>query len=518
MNAANPEERKPVTWVAIYTRKSGDENMNGAVTSIDSQKAACRAYIQIHQERGWQEYPEAFDDPAESGKNLDRPAAKRLLRAVREGGVQVVIVYKLDRLTRSSKDFHQLVELFEKRNVGLVSATESIDTKSPQGRLMTCIMVQFAQYDRELDQERSRDFHLARARRGLWCGGLPPLGYDCKDKQLVVNEAEVEVVRFIFDLYLRFKSAERVALELNRRGLRRKLYRTKAGRPFGGKAFNMNSVRRILKRKFYVGRIANERTGLEFPAQHRAIIPPEVFSDVLKILDERDERGEYCVNKNGYLLKGLAQCGLCGSALKGYSRPKKKKLYRYYRCALQAAEGSVRCGFTSIIADRLEAMVLRELEAAGRNRAYMERLIQAAKRNSRVLAASLEEDERVRQGKLDEVKRDIDGMRKLVETNPRLDAVAIEIRKLELVRGELEASIERLRARIADTRPVAGDAAAAQEALQGLGRMLKGLSVPRQIEVLRTLVRRTRVWRNRVELDLNELAVADIKRALGERH
>lgn len=516
MDSANPEERKSVTWVAVYTRKSGDENMNGAVTSIDSQKAACRAYIQIHQERGWQECPEAFDDPSESGKNLDRPAAKRLLQAVREGRIQVVIVYKLDRLTRSSKDFHQLVELFEKRNVGLVSATESIDTKSPQGRLMTYIMVQFAQYDRELDQERSRDFHLARARRGLWCGGLPPLGYDCKNKQLVVNEAEVEAVRLIFDLYLRFKSAERVAAELNRRGLRRKLYRTKDGRSFGGKAFNMTSVRRILRRKFYVGRIANERTGLEFPAQHRAIIPPEVFGEVRKILEARDERGEYCVNKNGFLLKGLVQCGLCASALKGYSRPKKNKLYRYYRCEAQAAGGPVPCRFKSIIADRLEVMVLRELEAAGRDRPYMERLIQAAKRRLRDLAASLEDEGRVRQGRLNEVKRDIDGLRKLLETNPRLDAVALEIRKLELAGGELEASIERLRARIADVRSAAGDAAAAQKALQGLGRVLKGLSIPRRIEVLRTLVRRIRVWKDRVELDLNELAVADIKRALGE--
>ena len=123
--------------IAVYTRKSNDENLTGEVTSLDSQKGVCRSYIQIQKEKGWQEFPETFDDPAESGKDLKRPAMKRRLHRIQEGNIQGVIVYKLDRLTRNSRDFHMLLELFEKHNVAFISATESIDTKSPQGRLMS---------------------------------------------------------------------------------------------------------------------------------------------------------------------------------------------------------------------------------------------------------------------------------------------------------------------------------------------------------------------------------------------
>ena len=193
-----PAGAKEPVLIAVYTRKSNDENLGGEVTSLDSQKAVCRSYIQIQKGNGWQEYPEVFDDPAESGKDLKRPAMRRLLQRIQEGKIRGVIVYKLDRMTRNSRDFHMLLELFEKHGVAFISATESIDTKSPQGRLMTAIMVQFAQYDRELDVERSKDFHLARASKGLWCGGLPPLGYDAKDKQLVLNEEGAALVRQIF--------------------------------------------------------------------------------------------------------------------------------------------------------------------------------------------------------------------------------------------------------------------------------------------------------------------------------
>lgn len=155
---ATGTEQKPTIWVAIYARKSGDENLNGVVTSIESQVAACRSYIEIQKEKGWQPWPEVFEDPAESGKSLNRPAMQRLLATVQQGRVQVIITYKLDRLTRSSRDFHHLVDVFEKHGVGLVSATESIDTKSPQGRLMTYIMVQFAQSERFLLRSGGRHF------------------------------------------------------------------------------------------------------------------------------------------------------------------------------------------------------------------------------------------------------------------------------------------------------------------------------------------------------------------------
>ncbi len=326
-----PEEQE-IKLIAIYTRKSNDENLNGSVTSIDSQKSACRSYIQIQKDKGWREYDEPFDDPAESGKSLKRPAIQRLLERIQEGKINGVIVYKLDRLTRNSMDFHYLLELFEKHNVAFISATESIDTKSPQGRLMTAIMIQFAQYDRELDQERSKDFILARAKKGLWCGGIPPLGYDWKDKKLVVNDEEAIIVRLIFDLYLRHKSVIPVIEELNKLGFRRKSFKTADGRIMGGA-----SIIRILKRKVYIGIITNTRTEQDFPGQHKPIIANDVFEKAQELLKSHIRRAPeqllHTTNKHNFRLKGLIRCGECGSAVCGYVRHKKNgRIYRYYKC------------------------------------------------------------------------------------------------------------------------------------------------------------------------------------------
>lgn len=514
MNAENPRagEQKPTIWVAIYARKSGDENLNGVMTSIESQQAACRSYIQIQKENGWQEYPEVFDDPAESGKSLNRPSMQRLLTAVQQGRVQIVIAYKVDRLTRNSRDFHHLVDVFEKHNVGLVSATESIDTKSPQGRLMTYIMVQFAQYDRELDQERSKDFHLARARKGLWCGGLPPLGYDYKDKRFVVNESEAKLVKRVFALYLEHRSAARVAEELNGLGFHQKQYQTEKGRLYGGHRFGEDSVVRILRRKVYVGKIVNERTGLEFPGQHQPIVEFDAFDKAQEIMAEqaRHERTEYSVNKNGFILKGLARCGNCGSALVGYVRPKKNKVYRYYRCMAEVDGTPVSCDFVSIVAESFEEMVLQKLEKIGWDKSFLERLVLETEKHSKEKVAGLAEERREFDLNLARTQKELGNLRKAWE-GCKAASLEEEIRKLELVERELSSHTTKLKEEIRRLESAGYDVDSAQKVFRRIGRIAKRLPLDQRMKVVRVLVRRVRGWKDRVELDLNDLSVAGLK-------
>jgi DNA invertase Pin-like site-specific DNA recombinase len=515
-NTAAVEEQKKTVAVAIYTRKSGDENLVGVVTSIDAQKAACRNYIQIQKEKGWQEYQEAFDDPAFSGKDLERPAMRRLLRAVEERRVQAVIVYKLDRLTRNGRDFQDLLELFEKHNVGFVSATESLDTKSPQGRLMVSIMAQFAQYDRELDQERAKDFHLARARKGLWCGGLAPLGYDSKDKKFTVNEEGAKLVRRVFDLYLKFRSPSRVAEELSRLDFRRQTYKTKKGKLFGGQPFDEDSVSRILQQKIYVGKIVNNRTGLEFSSQYPAIIELEVFDKVQTLMEEhaRHERAEYCTNKHGFLLKGLPRCGKCGSALVGYVRPKKNKVYRYYRCMANVDGTPVSCDFKSITADQLEVMVLRKLEETGLDRGLLERAVREAERHSGAKIAELEAERKDFDANLRRVRQELGTFRPFAETCGDIESIQKELVRMEAAEKELASCVAKLDTQVAGLKTAGYSLDSAQKAFRKLTLRMKGLPVHRQVGIVRTLVKRLKVWKDRVELDLNELSEADLKQCL----
>lgn len=510
------EEKKPVL-VAIYCRKSNSENLDGSVTSIDNQKAACRNYIQIYKEKGWQECAETFDDPAESGKDLKRPAMQRLLKAVNEETIQGVIVYKIDRLTRSSRDFHHLMELFEKHNVAFVSATESIDTKSPQGRLMVNIMVQFAQYDRELDQERSKDFHLARARKGLWCAGLPPLGYDIKDKMLVINAKEAQLVRDIFDLYLRYESAMRVAEELNHMGYRRKIHKTEKGKLYGGKHFDMDSVVRILERKVYIGFITNNRTGQEFPSQHKPIIPPRVFEKAQELLASHNHRGgeiHYALNRHGFRLKGIIRCGECGSAVVGHARPKKGKVYRYYRCLAQQNGLPIQCSFKSVGSDKVEEFVIEKLASVGWDRSFLEMVVKKAVRQARQKIGPLQEEKWQIESRLQEIQTSIQNLINLAKEGSSSQEAAKELKELEEAKKALEARSAEIETQLAHRKRVVYDVDTVQGALQRFARFIYKIPIELQIQTIRLMVRQVTLYKDRIDVQLHELAVTDLQRAL----
>ena len=515
-----PAELGKVKRIAIYTRKSNDDNLATNVTSLDAQKSCCRSYISIQKANQWEESPEVFDDPAESGRSLKRPAMQRLLKRVEEGQLDGVIVYKLDRLTRNSRDFHYLLELFEKHNVAFVSATESIDTKSPQGRLMTAIMVQFAQYDREMDQERSKDFHLARAKKGLWCGGVSPLGYDSKEKLLVVNEKEADLVRRIFDQYIKYQSGIRVAEELNRLGYRRKTWQNKAGKICGGKPFDLDSVVRILQRKAYIGIIKNGRTGQEFPGLQKSILAPQLFEQVQKLLASHNHRvGEirYAANKYGFLLKGLVRCGECGGAVSPYIRPKKGKVYLYYKCLAQANGLPVKCSFKSIGARKLEEFIIEKLAVIGWDRPFLEKVLRSAEKKAKDSLKPLENEKRQTEEHIQDLQKEIRQLLNMVKAGGDSLEVAEELKRLENAKKELDARTAAIEAQISHRRQVVYDIDAVQGVFQRFALFIHRIPVELQVQVIRLMVERVTVGKDRIDVKLYELPIAAMEQTLDKK-
>jgi site-specific DNA recombinase len=263
---------------AIYTRKSTDHNLDLEFNSLDAQREACEAYIKSQAHEGWRLLPDRYDDGAFSGASLDRPALQQLLAEIGSGKIDVVVVYKVDRLTRALSDFAKLVELFDRHAVSFVSVTQSFNTTSSMGRLTLNVLLSFAQFEREVIGERVRDKIAASKRKGLWVGGPIPLGYASIDKKLVVVPEEAEKVRLIFSLYLELGSVRLLAEELDRRGIRTKHQALANGRIRGDGCFGVGSLANLLKNRFYIGEVVYR--GETHCGEHESILDRALFEAV----------------------------------------------------------------------------------------------------------------------------------------------------------------------------------------------------------------------------------------------
>src|SRR6516165_4817592 len=263
---------------AIYTRKSSDHNLDLTFTSLDAQREACEAYIKSQASEGWRLVSDHYDDGGLSGASLERPALQALLADVRARKVDTVVVYKVDRLTRSLADFAKLIELFETHSVSFVSVTQSFNTSSSMGRLTLNVLLSFAQFERELIGERVRDKIAASKRKGIWVGGPVPLGYAAVDKKIVVVAAEAEAVRTIFARYLELGSVRALAQDLDRRGIRSKPRRLSNGRTIGGGRFGVGALAHLLKNRFYIGEVVYR--GEVHHGEHEPILDSALFEAV----------------------------------------------------------------------------------------------------------------------------------------------------------------------------------------------------------------------------------------------
>jgi DNA invertase Pin-like site-specific DNA recombinase len=277
---------------AVYTRKSSDEGLEQEFNSLEAQREACEAYIRSQAHEGWRLIPDRFDDGGFSGGSLERPALKTLLDLVREQRVDVIVIYKIDRLTRSLMDFAKLAELFDKEGISFVSVTQQFNTTTSMGRLMLNVLLSFAQFEREITGERIRDKIAASKKKGIWMGGTVPVGYDVKERQLVVNETEAETVRTLFRLYLKHGTVKKVWDEAGRLGLKTKPRPKSDGRILGGKRFFPGHIYTALNCPIYVGRIPHK--GESYQGTHEPIIGQEIWDAVqARMAQNRRERHAY---------------------------------------------------------------------------------------------------------------------------------------------------------------------------------------------------------------------------------
>jgi site-specific DNA recombinase len=309
-NAKTTAPTTPTARCAIYTRKSTEEGLEQEFNSLDAQREAGEAYVKSQQQEGWVGLSDRFDDGGYTGANMDRPALRRLLAEIEAGKIDCVVVYKVDRISRSLLDFARIMETFERHNVSLVSVTQAFNTATSMGRLILNVLLSFAQFEREMISERTRDKIAAARRGGKWSGGMPILGYDVEATKLVVNELEAERVRRIFELYLENGSLLATVWELDRRGWKTKSWTTKKGNRRGGRQFTKNSLYQLLTNVTYIGRIRYKEEVHD--GEHEGIVDPDVFRRVgLEMRRNGASGGRTVRNKHGALLRGLLRCAAC---------------------------------------------------------------------------------------------------------------------------------------------------------------------------------------------------------------
>jgi site-specific DNA recombinase len=292
---------KPVRC-AIYTRKSTEHGLDLEFNSLDAQRDACEAYIKSQASQGWRALPQHYDDPAYSGGNLDRPALQQLLKDIDAGRIDVIVVYKIDRLTRSLADFAKLVEAFDAKSISFVAVTQQFNTTTSMGRLTLNVLLSFAQFERELSSERVRDKVAASRRKGKWTGGTVPLGYDAKDKKLVINKAEADTVRYIFKKYLELQSFGKLVEDLDNKGIVTKRRNTKVKKYNGGIPFTYGPLAHFLKNRLYIGETGHN--GKWFAGEHAAIIDRKTFDQVQQLFEAKSAARKATRSSSHALLLG----------------------------------------------------------------------------------------------------------------------------------------------------------------------------------------------------------------------
>src|SRR5271163_3979995 len=260
---------------AIYTRKSSEEGLEQDFNSLHAQREACEAFIKSQTGEGWRLLKTAYDDGGLSGGTMERPALQRLLEDIRRRLVDVIVVYKVDRLTRSLADFAKLVELFDAHGVSFVSVTQQFNTTTSMGRLTLNVLLSFAQFEREVTSERIRDKIAASKRKGMWMGGVPPLGYDVRERRLVVNPAEAKTVKYIYKRYLELGCVRQLRKELAKRGIGSKVRVSQKGIKSGGCRFSRGALYELLANRIYVGEIRHKQG--RHPGQHTAMRTRELW-------------------------------------------------------------------------------------------------------------------------------------------------------------------------------------------------------------------------------------------------
>ena len=336
---------QPVIRCAVYTRKSTEDGLEQEFNSLDAQRLAGEMFIASQVSEGWVCLPDRYDDGGYTGGNMERPALQRLMADIEAGQVDSIVVYKVDRLSRSLIDFSKIMDVLERHSVAFVSVTQQFNTSTSMGRLMLNVLLSFAQFEREMISERTRDKIAATRRKGKWTGGCPMLGYDVVENggRLRVNEDEATRVRGIFELYLEHQSLLETVKVLDERGWTNKRWTTQDGRDAGGSRFDKPNLFNLLTNVLYLGKITLKKE--MFDGQHPAIVDAEIFRRVQALLRRNGQSGgRHVRNRFGALLKGILRCVPCDSAMiHTHTLKNGNKRYRYYVCLNAQKRGWHNC-------------------------------------------------------------------------------------------------------------------------------------------------------------------------------
>lgn len=348
-------EAPKVVRCAIYTRKSTAAGLEKDFNSLDAQKEACEAYIKTQAHEGWVVLTEPFSDGGFTGANTDRPSFQKLMSWISLGKVDVVVVYKVDRLSRSLPDFAQVMAHFNQNGIGFVSVTQHFSTTDPVGRLTLNMLMSFAEFEREMITERIRDKIRAARRKGHWTGGHAPLGYHSEKARLLVLAEEEPWVHQVFDWYLKGVSALMISQRLN--GAQVPLKTARKLRP---NPWTKDLVLRILRNRLYIGELSCQ--GEFVIAEHTALIDPEVFERVQRMLEPKVRRDRQECRNPAYLIRGTLKCGICSGSMTSASTFRNGRLHRYYRCSTRDKQGKAVCPTVQLPADALEAFVVERIQ------------------------------------------------------------------------------------------------------------------------------------------------------------
>jgi site-specific DNA recombinase len=500
---------------APYTRTSSDEGLDSEFNSLDAQREAGEAYIASQRQEGWVALPTRYDDGGYSGATLDRPALQRLLADVEAGKIDVVVVYKVDRLTRSLLDFARLIGIFDRHGVSFVSVTQPINTATPTGRLMLNVLLSFAQFEREIDGERIRDKIAATKRKGKYCGGVPVLGLDVdrERKRLVVNPEEAKLVRHAFEEFVRTGMATPTVQLLNDEGYTTKAWTTKKGVKRGGGRWNKGHLYRLLNNPLYIGEVSHK--GKRYPGEHEAIIDRDLWDRAHAILEENYRaRGVQTRTKTEALLRGIIRCAVCGCAMVPTFTKRRGKVYRYYLCLHASKNGHATCPVRSLPGGEIERTVVDQLRAVLRApeflaQTYREARAQADARLAELGEATASTEAALRSLREQVAQAALGGNGHPDPVSERLADLQAQIQTQEQALSEAEEEMRRLREDSFPERDVV-------DALGALDPIWEHLFPDEQARIVQLLVKQVDVYPDRAEVRIRAEGLTSLVAELRE--
>jgi len=472
---------------AIYTRKSTEEGLEQEFNSLDAQRESAEAFIKSQAHEGWTCLPEHYDDGGFTGGNMDRPALRRLIADIEAGKVDCVVVYKVDRLSRSLLDFSRMMEVFDRQNASFVSVTQQFNTTHSMGRLTLNILLSFAQFEREIIGERTRDKIAAARRKGKWSGGVPILGYDVQGGKLLVNEAEAGQVRAIFNLYLEHEALLPVVKELERRGWRNKQWTTKKGVAKGGRRFDKTGLHHLLTNVAYAGKVKHKADTHE--GEHAAILDAATWQRVQAVLGRNGRSGGAMVrNQFGAILKGLVRCMPCDCAMTPAHSTRGTKRYRYYTCSNAQKRGWHVCPSKSVPAAELERFVVERIKGIGQDEALVRETLAQAASQAEAQRQELTAEKRMLERDLGSSAKDL--QRLLASLKPGDEAATARLADLQERIATGERRLKEIAEELASLDAAAIYEAEATEALASFDAVWQALTSHEQGKLLRLLVQR----------------------------